>query len=71
MTFCFTCQASKVNHVVNMILDHQATSDWRGVCERCVPGRKHLKALEEVEAAADVESAADGTAFDDRGETTG
>lgn len=31
-----------VNHVLSMILDHQATGDWRGVCERCVPGRKTL-----------------------------
>ncbi|CAJ1366398.1 unnamed protein product [Effrenium voratum] len=39
-----------VNHVMNMVLDHQASQDWRGVCERCVPGRK-------VMAEADVESA--------------
>ena len=23
-----------------MVLDYQASNDWRGVCERCVPGRK-------------------------------
>lgn len=29
-----------VNHVFDIILDHQANSDWRGACERCVPIRK-------------------------------
>ncbi|CAE8614153.1 unnamed protein product [Polarella glacialis] len=29
-----------VNHVFAMVLDHQASGDWRGVCDRCVPGRK-------------------------------
>ncbi|CAE7393772.1 trmt10a [Symbiodinium sp. CCMP2592] len=41
-----------VNHVLNMILDYQATNDWRGVCERCVPGRKVMTTEGEV---ADVE----------------
>eukprot|EP00439_Symbiodinium_sp_Y106_P019813 s1668_g2.t1 len=43
-----------VNHVLNMILDYQATNDWRGVCERCVPGRKVMTTEGEVADVEDV-----------------
>lgn len=60
---------SEVNHVLNMILDHQWSKDWRGVCERCVPGRKvfHPAAPEE----ADVESAGERPVASDAADTTG
>ena len=54
----------QVNHVLNMILDHQLSCDWRGTCERCVPGRKLLHPEE-----ADVESA--DREREDAADTTG
>lgn len=35
-----------VNHVLQIVLEHQATGDWRHVFEKCIPGRK--KFIEEV-----------------------
>eukprot|EP00930_Biecheleria_cincta_P098238 TRINITY_DN89911_c0_g1_i1.p1 TRINITY_DN89911_c0_g1~~TRINITY_DN89911_c0_g1_i1.p1 ORF type:complete len:436 (-),score=89.11 TRINITY_DN89911_c0_g1_i1:454-1761(-) len=29
-----------VNHVLQIVLEHQATGDWRHVFEKCIPGRK-------------------------------
>eukprot|EP00435_Cladocopium_sp_Y103_P024208 s1711_g5.t3 len=55
-----------VNHVLNMILDHQLSRDWRGTCERCVPGRKLLHPEE-----ADVESAGERAEREDAADTTG
>lgn len=53
---------AQVNHVLNMILDHQLSRDWRGTCERCVPGRKLLHPEEaDVESAGEREDAADTT----------
>lgn len=52
--------------MLNMVLDHQASNDWRGVCERCVPGRKVFT----KGADADVESAADAPGADEPGAET-
>ena len=53
---------AQVNHVLNMILDHQLSRDWRGTCERCVPGRKLLHPEEaDVDSAGEREDAADTT----------
>ena len=56
---------AQVNHVLNMILDHQLSRDWRGTCERCVPGRKLLHPEEaDVESAGEREDAADTTGWE-------
>jgi len=55
-----------VNHVLNMILDHQLSKDWRGVCARCVPGRKVFHP-----ADADVESAGEAKVRESEDQDTG
>eukprot|EP00971_Amphidinium_carterae_P201756 4003560-Amphidinium_carterae.1 len=37
------------NHVLDIVLEHQATQDWRATFEKCVPGRKKF-----LEAAPNV-----------------
>ncbi len=55
-----------MNHVLNMILDHQLSKDWRGVCARCVPGRKVFHP-----ADADVESAGEAKVRESEDQDTG
>ena len=49
-----------------MILDHQLSKDWRGVCARCVPGRKVFHP-----ADADVESAGEAKVRESEDQDTG
>ena len=62
----FHCSCVQVNHVLNMILDHQLSKDWRGVCARCVPGRKFFHP-----ADADVESAGEAKVRESEDQDTG
>lgn len=62
----FHCSCVQVNHVLNMILDHQLSKDWRGVCARCVPGRKVFHP-----ADADVESAGEAKVRESEDQDTG
>ena len=65
-SFFFHCSCVQVNHVLNMILDHQLSKDWRGVCARCVPGRKVFHP-----ADADVESAGEAKVRESEDQDTG